>query len=143
MVEQRRRLSSVELARDPDKELDQPFEDVVVTDMKHPFPEAVVAEPTLAARRQPGTFDNDSLEDFYVPIERYEGRHRYDPKFTWDPSEEKRLVRKVLYRRFERHEHLLTFLPARLENLHLVLFDVLCTTTRSRQHRPSSLGLYA
>ena len=42
-----------------------------------------------------GTFDDDGLEEYYVPIEKYEGRHRYDPKFEWDPKEEKRVVRKV------------------------------------------------
>jgi hypothetical protein len=25
----------------------------------------------------------------------YEGYHRYDPNFTWDPAEEVRLVRKA------------------------------------------------
>ena len=32
---------------------------------------------------------------FYEPIPEYEGYHRYDPKETWTPAEEKRLVRKV------------------------------------------------
>ena len=41
-------------------------------------------------------FATDGLEDFYIPIEKYEGRHRYDPKFQWDSKEEKRVVRKVL-----------------------------------------------
>lgn len=26
---------------------------------------------------------------------KYEGRHRFDPNYTWTPEEEKRLVRKV------------------------------------------------
>jgi len=34
-------------------------------------------------------------EDAYVPIDKYEGRHRYDPDFQWDPSEEKKIVRKI------------------------------------------------
>lgn len=34
-------------------------------------------------------------EDTYIPIDKYEGRHRWDPQFQWDPSEEKRLVRKI------------------------------------------------
>ena len=37
----------------------------------------------------------DSLEKFYVPIERYEGRHRYDPKATWTEAEEKSLIRRL------------------------------------------------
>ena len=39
------------------------------------------------------TFEGDQA--FYVPIERYEGKHRYDPDFRWKPQEEKKLVRKV------------------------------------------------
>ena len=37
----------------------------------------------------------DSLERYYVPIERYEGRHRYDPKATWTEAEEKALIRRL------------------------------------------------
>jgi len=39
------------------------------------------------------TFKGDNA--FYTPIERYEGKHRYDPDFQWEPKEEKKLVRKV------------------------------------------------
>ena len=39
--------------------------------------------------------DTDSLEEFYKPIDTYEGLHRYDPSFQWEPKEEKQLVRKV------------------------------------------------
>ena len=31
----------------------------------------------------------------YMPIAKYEGRHRYDPSFRWTEDEEKKLVRKV------------------------------------------------
>ena len=31
----------------------------------------------------------------YAPIEKYEGRHRYDPDFEWEEEEERRVVRKV------------------------------------------------
>jgi hypothetical protein len=31
----------------------------------------------------------------YEPIERYEGKHRYDPKYEWTEGEEKRLIRRV------------------------------------------------
>ena len=41
------------------------------------------------------TFLTEGLDDFYVPIDHYEGRHRYDSKFRWDKDEEKNLVRKV------------------------------------------------
>lgn len=42
------------------------------------------------------TFATDGVDDeFYKPIPKYEGIHRYDPGFTWEPKEEKRVVRKV------------------------------------------------
>ena len=62
------------------------------------FPEAVVAEPTLFKRTGGKTFETDSLEEFYKPIESYEGYHRYDPNFVWEEKEEKRVVRRVCRR---------------------------------------------
>jgi hypothetical protein len=41
------------------------------------------------------TFLTEGLDDFHVPIDKYEGRHRYDPEFCWEEHEEKKLVRKV------------------------------------------------
>ena len=41
------------------------------------------------------TFETSGNESFFVPIEKYEGRHRYDPAFEWEPLEERKLVRKV------------------------------------------------
>ena len=45
------------------------------------------------------TFANSGLSDgdYYNPIDSYEGRHRWDPQFQWEPKEEKRVVRKVCY----------------------------------------------
>lgn len=37
----------------------------------------------------------DVSEAHYKPTANYEGLHRYDPEYVWEPSEEKRLVRKV------------------------------------------------
>ncbi|KAL8781839.1 MAG: hypothetical protein Q9213_005841 [Squamulea squamosa] len=39
--------------------------------------------------------DNASLDKYYVPIDSFEGRHRYDPKATWTLEEEKSLIRKL------------------------------------------------
>ena len=39
--------------------------------------------------------EDDSLASFYKPVESYEGRHRYDPYFQWEPAAEKKVVRKV------------------------------------------------
>lgn len=41
------------------------------------------------------TFERFGNESFYTPIENYEGKHRYDPTFEWEPKEERKLVRKV------------------------------------------------
>jgi hypothetical protein len=43
------------------------------------------------------TFASSGLETYYKPIETYEGFHRYDPEFAWEPEEERRLVRKVRF----------------------------------------------
>lgn len=51
--------------------------------------------PVPSVQEEKGTYMKAGLEEFYVPIERYEGRHRYDPDFTWDLADERRLVRKV------------------------------------------------
>ena len=56
-------------------------------------------DPTL--RRRSGRIEgkvhaDESFEKFYTPVEGYEGRHRYDPKFKWDAQDEKKVVRKVL-----------------------------------------------
>jgi len=45
--------------------------------------------------REGTTFETSGLEPYYKPIDKYEGRHRYDPDFGWEPEEEKRVVRKV------------------------------------------------
>lgn len=41
------------------------------------------------------TFETFGDESFYKPIDNYEGKHRYDPTFEWEPKEERKLVRKV------------------------------------------------
>ena len=38
---------------------------------------------------------DDALASFYKPVESYEGRHRFDPNFQWEPAAEKKVVRKV------------------------------------------------
>ena len=45
--------------------------------------------------RHNATFDKFGDSSYYAPIDDYEGRHRYDPKFEWEPHEERKLVRKV------------------------------------------------
>jgi hypothetical protein len=42
-----------------------------------------------------GTFETAGLENYYSPIESYEGKHRYDPEYKWTPEDEKKIVRKV------------------------------------------------
>lgn len=39
----------------------------------------------------------EATEDFahYKPMPQYEGLHRWDPYFRWEPAEEKALVRRV------------------------------------------------
>ncbi|KAJ4368812.1 hypothetical protein N0V83_005894 [Neocucurbitaria cava] len=51
----------------------------------------------LKVRQRDGfTFVSSGVgKDHYRPIDSYEGLHRYDPDFQWEPEEEKRVVRKI------------------------------------------------
>lgn len=62
-------------------------------DLKQDFKET--ESPASSIQEVKGTYIKAGLEEFYVPIDRYEGRHRYDPDYVWDPADEKKLVRKV------------------------------------------------
>lgn len=58
--------------------------------------ETEVNKAGFRARQREGvTFDTAGLDSHYKPIARYEGMHRYDPNFEWEPEEERRVVRKV------------------------------------------------
>lgn len=52
--------------------------------------------PMNTARADP-TFATSGLDKYYRPVEGYEGLHRYDPDFEWEPEEERRIVRKVCF----------------------------------------------
>ena len=137
---ERRRSSVQSIRQNPDTELELPYKGATLTNAAHPFPEAVVSKPVIAARRTVGVFDNDSensLEGFYQPIDKYEGRHRYDPYFEWEPQEEKKLVRRVSYL-YDHIPRLLIVVLVRLEDLYLVLPNVFCAPIRSRQHCPGA-----
>jgi hypothetical protein len=66
-------------------------------DMDDKRPEVVNVQPVIAGRRRIRVFESvdDTNDAFYAPIEAYEGRHRYNPKFEWESQEERCLVRKV------------------------------------------------
>ena len=63
-----------------------------------PVETSVEAKGFFARSNQHRTFassDSESENSFYKPIDSFEGRHRYDPQFQWEPKEERRVVRKV------------------------------------------------
>lgn len=76
----------------PEREGDSSSDDGVVPKA---FPEAVITDQSLFKRTGGKTFETESLEQFYKPIDSYEGAHRFDPKFEWEKKEERRVVRKV------------------------------------------------
>ena len=42
------------------------------------------------------TFAGSGLQSrFYKPLDSYEGKHRYDPDFDWEPEEERKVIRKA------------------------------------------------
>lgn len=51
--------------------------------------------PNRSLRGNNTTFERFGRALHHQPVERYEGSHRYDPLFEWEPKEEKKLVRKV------------------------------------------------
>ena len=77
-------------------------ESEITTESKTP-PTVGVTEAVFT-RTRGRTFETDSLESHYKPIDTYEGRHRYDPSFEWEPQEERKVVRKVS-ELFSRHSH--------------------------------------
>ncbi|KAI4159514.1 MAG: hypothetical protein LQ342_006515 [Letrouitia transgressa] len=60
-----------------------------------PQPVATPRRYHIDSSRHTGTFETVEDPSFYTPIAKYEGRHRYDPKFEWEPKEERRLIRKL------------------------------------------------
>lgn len=84
------------------------------------------------------TFDNHGLQKHYIPIDTYEGKHRFDPRATWSVEEEKRLVRKVMF-------HLLLLCsPMPVDrNIHLVPCHDLGLWLRSVLIDVRSTGAYA
>ena len=60
-----------------------------------PFEAAVTTTPVSRKKEARTTWETDSLDSYYKPIDSYEGAHRYDPDFEWTPAEEKKVVRKV------------------------------------------------
>jgi hypothetical protein len=49
--------------------------------------------------REGTTFATHGLrQDTYRPVDTYEGIHRFDPDFEWEPTEERKIVRKVRHR---------------------------------------------
>ena len=78
------------------------------------------------------TFETFGDDAYYTPIDNYEGRHRYDPKFEWEPHEERKLVRKVGRHPnniIRRHYHSMLTDLAGSPHLLLGLSDVLCSST--------------
>lgn len=62
---------------------------------KAEYPLLSTIDTSFTTRAGAKAFDNASLEQYYKPIDSYEGRHRWDPDFAWEAKEEKRVVRKV------------------------------------------------
>lgn len=54
-----------------------------------------IEEAPLNTAKHDPTFATSGLDKYYRPVAGYEGMHRYDPDFEWEPEEEKRIVRKV------------------------------------------------
>ncbi|KAI9719788.1 MAG: hypothetical protein M1812_003276 [Candelaria pacifica] len=64
---------------------------------KGPLPQAFtsLADHKDEFQKRGRTFETFGDPSLYKPIDTYEGKHRYDPEFQWEPKEEKKLVRKL------------------------------------------------
>jgi hypothetical protein len=55
-------------------------------------------EPSVRDQKGPNPFTDAVTTQYWRDIyenAKYEGRHRFDPEFTWTPEEERKLVRQV------------------------------------------------
>jgi hypothetical protein len=59
------------------------------------LPKSEIAESNQESVDGRATFDTSGLESHYKPVDGYEGAHRYDPSYSWEPVDEQRVVRKV------------------------------------------------
>lgn len=50
---------------------------------------------TVVGPSEDGKSIDSDFEQFYRPIETYEGYHRYDPKAAWTEQEENKVIRKI------------------------------------------------
>ena len=81
------------------------------------------------------TFASAGLEaQKYRPVDTYEGIHRYDPDFEWEPEEERRVVRKVSNPSFRVAESAKLTHPDRQAHMLLCVSDVLCPPAGSRKY---------
>jgi hypothetical protein len=59
--------------------------------------------------REGPTFVTHGLnQSSYKPVASYEGAHRYDADFQWEPEEERKVIRKVGTTRMRDHDESLT-----------------------------------
>ncbi|PSN61237.1 MFS general substrate transporter [Corynespora cassiicola Philippines] len=75
---------------------DVPTKDVDLTGSASTSETNIPRYNTTGKNRDGVTFAGRDLgSDHYEPIDSYEGKHRYDPNFDWEPEEERRVVRKI------------------------------------------------
>lgn len=56
-----------------------------------------VSEMVSVGGKRGTTWMTNGLQtDNYRPVDTYEGIHRYDPDFDWEPEEERKVVGKVI-----------------------------------------------
>lgn len=100
---------------------------------------SIVQEPTQKINGSSGVLAAGGSVELYAPIAAYEGKHRYDPTAEWTEKEEQVLLRRVIPLYFIISEAKPDDYIARLQNLFLGLFDVLCTSVRSWKHLTSTI----
>jgi hypothetical protein len=75
-------------------------------------------------------FSDPRSAELYEPIEKYEGKHRFDPSATWSIEEETKLVRKVSTGNCSKKRRVnIKSCVDRFQNLLMGLYHVLRLTT--------------
>ncbi|KAF4631038.1 hypothetical protein G7Y89_g7098 [Cudoniella acicularis] len=69
--------------------------DSVTTGSSGPLKEVLLDTPSDSDEHNNNVFHDSAAAQFYQPVEKYEGRHRFDPHATWSAEEEQKLIRTL------------------------------------------------
>src|SRR5690242_14855109 len=102
-------------------------------------------EPSAQDQKGPNPFSDPATVQYWRDIyenAQYEGRHRFDPEFTWAQEEEKKLVRQVCAP-LQGTGTVADLSTARLEDYTMGMAHVCIARSESQEHQSSDFRQYA